>query len=56
MIAVQIEVPIEEATARPRAYSWDEDLELGEVARDVVGRRLRFDDGDGATSRIGAST
>jgi len=43
MIMVQLGVSISEAIARMRAYAFAENQSLAEVARDVVGRRLRFD-------------
>ncbi len=44
MVMVQLNVPIEEALARLRAYSFAEGLPLKDVARAVVSRRLRLDD------------
>jgi GAF domain-containing protein len=43
MVMVQLGGTITEALARMRAYAYAEDRDLGEVARDVVARRLRFD-------------
>jgi hypothetical protein len=43
MILVQLSVTAEEAFARLRAYAYVHDRRLGDVARDVVQRRLRFD-------------
>jgi hypothetical protein len=43
MILVQLGVNAEAAFARLRAYAYAQDRRLGDVARDVVGRRLRFD-------------
>ena len=43
MIIVQLGVPAETAFARLRAYAYAHDRPLGEVARDVVQRRMRFD-------------
>jgi len=43
MVMVQLGVTIDEAMARMRAYAFAEGRPLDEVARDVVGRRLRFD-------------
>jgi ANTAR domain. len=43
MITVQLEVDIAEALARLRAHAYAEERPLSEVARDVVGRRLRLD-------------
>jgi hypothetical protein len=42
MILVQLGVSAEAAFARLRAYAYAHDRRLGEVARDVVERRLRF--------------
>ena len=43
MILVQLGVTAEAAFARLRAYAYAHDRRLGDVAREVVGRRLRFD-------------
>jgi hypothetical protein len=43
MIIAQLGVPAETAFARLRAYAYAHDRALGDVARDVVQRRLRFD-------------
>jgi hypothetical protein len=43
MAMVQLGVSIGEAMARMRAYAYSENRRLGEVARDIVARRLRFD-------------
>jgi hypothetical protein len=43
MILVQLGVSAEAAFARLRAYAYAYDRRLGDVARDVVERRLRFD-------------
>jgi hypothetical protein len=43
MVMVQIAGTISEAMARMRAYAYAENRRLGDVARDVVARRLRFD-------------
>jgi GAF domain-containing protein len=43
MIMVQLGVSISEAIARMRAYAYAENRSLSDVARDVVARRLRFD-------------
>jgi ANTAR domain len=42
MILVQLGVSAEAAFARLRAYAYANDRRLGDVARDVVDRRLRF--------------
>ncbi|MEW1831193.1 ANTAR domain-containing protein [Streptomyces sp. NPDC088196] len=46
MISVQLGVPIQEALLRLRAHAYGSERPLGEVAADVVARRLRFG-GDG---------
>jgi hypothetical protein len=43
MISVQLGVSLEEASVRLRARAFASGLPLGEIADDVVGRRLRFD-------------
>jgi hypothetical protein len=43
MILVQLGTTAEAAFARLRAYAYAHDRRLGDVARDVVERRLRFD-------------
>jgi hypothetical protein len=43
MILVQLGVSVEAAFARLRAYAYAHDRRLGDVAREVVERRLRFD-------------
>ena len=43
MISVQLGVTAAVALTRLRAYAYVQDRRLGEVARDVVARRLRFD-------------
>jgi hypothetical protein len=43
MILVQLGVGAESAFARLRAYAFAHDRRLGDVARDVIERRLRFD-------------
>jgi ANTAR domain len=43
MILAQLAVNAETAFARLRAYAYAHDRRLGDVARDVVERRLRFD-------------
>jgi AmiR/NasT family two-component response regulator len=45
MILVQLGLNAETAFARMRAYAYAHDRTLGEVARDVVDRRLRFNPG-----------
>jgi hypothetical protein len=43
MVAVQLEVDVDEALACLRAHAWSQGRPLGEVAADVVARRIRFD-------------
>lgn len=43
MVMVQLGVTIDEAMARVRAHAYAEGRPVGEIARDVVARRLRFD-------------
>jgi hypothetical protein len=43
MILIQLKVSAEAAFARLRAYAYAQDRRLGDVARDVVERRLRFE-------------
>jgi hypothetical protein len=45
MISVQLDVSLEEALARLRAHAFAASAALGDVAGDVVSRRLRFDPG-----------
>lgn len=47
MVSVQLTVPISDAFLRLRAYAYATDRDLDDVARDVVARRLRFDETDG---------
>jgi hypothetical protein len=47
MLTEQLGVGITEAFARLRAYSYANDLRLADVARDIVGRRLRLNAGPG---------
>jgi hypothetical protein len=47
MVSVQLDVGVGQALIRLRAYSFGSDRPLAEVAADVVGRRLRFDDRSG---------
>jgi hypothetical protein len=44
MIIAQLRVNAETALARLRAHAFATDRPIDEVARDVVGRRLRFDE------------
>ena len=43
MVLAQLEVTAEEALVRLRAHAFSQDRRIGDVARDVVARRLRFD-------------
>jgi hypothetical protein len=43
MIAAQLEVSVLHAMIRLRAYAFANDRPLGDVARDMVARKLRFD-------------
>jgi hypothetical protein len=44
MVSAQLNVSVGRALIRLRAYAFGNDRPLSEVAADVVGRRLRFDD------------
>ncbi|MDV9171057.1 ANTAR domain-containing protein, partial [Streptomyces sp. W16] len=44
MISAQLDVSIQEALLRLRAHAYSSERPLGEIAADVVARRLRFDD------------
>ena len=44
MIAAQLDVDVATALIRLRAFVWSRDLSIDDVAADVVGRVLRFDD------------
>jgi hypothetical protein len=46
MIMIQLGVTITEALVRLRAYAYAEGRLVNDVARDVVARRLRFDETD----------
>jgi hypothetical protein len=52
MVAVQLDMTVGQALIRLRAYAFGNNRPLGDVARDVVARTLRFgsdeDDGDPA--------
>jgi hypothetical protein len=52
MILVQLGIGAEAAFARLRAYAFVHDRRLGDVARDVVERRLRFDPDPPALSDV----
>jgi hypothetical protein len=43
MVMVQLGISLSEAMARIRAYAYAENRRLGEVAHDIVSRRLRLD-------------
>lgn len=45
MVSVQLGVSLEEALARLRAQAFTSGAAIGDIAGDVVGRRLRFDPG-----------
>lgn len=45
MVAVQLSIPLVDALARLRAYAYAENRPLGDVARDVVARRVSFESG-----------
>ena len=53
MVAVQLDISVGQALIRLKAYAFGNDLLLGDVARDVVARTLRFDAGsaEGRTAR-----
>ncbi|MFI6335980.1 ANTAR domain-containing protein [Streptomyces sp. NPDC050535] len=46
MISVQLGTSMEDALLRLRAFAYSSERPLGEVADDVIARRLRFDDDD----------
>jgi hypothetical protein len=48
MISVQLGVSLEEALVRLRAHAFGSSIALGDVAAEVVARRLRLDSGSGA--------
>jgi GAF domain-containing protein len=47
MVAAQLDVSVAQALIRLRGYAFGNDRPLREVAKDVVQRRLRFDDHNG---------
>lgn len=51
MISVQLDIPLTEALVRLRAFAYGRERLIGDVAEDVVARRLRFDD-DGSGPRV----
>lgn len=44
MVAIQLKIPVAEAMVRMRAHAFGEGRGVGEVARDIVARRLRLAD------------
>ncbi len=56
MISVQLGVTMEEALLRLRARAYSSERPLGEVADDVVARRLRFNDNDNTTGDTTSDT
>ena len=53
MLTEQLGTGIAEAFVRLRAYAYAQDRQLGDVARDIVTRRLRLDAGDGPGTGTG---
>ncbi|MFJ6085826.1 ANTAR domain-containing protein [Streptomyces sp. NPDC092369] len=54
MISVQLDIPLAEALVRLRAFAYGSERLVGDVAEDVVARRLRFDDdGSGTHAPVG---
>ncbi|MFJ4785580.1 ANTAR domain-containing protein [Streptomyces sp. NPDC088794] len=49
MISVQLDIPLAEALVRLRAFAYGSERLVGDVAEDVVARRLRFDDDGSGT-------
>ena len=43
MVSVQLSVTVAEALVRLRARAWVDGRPLGELAADIVARRVRFD-------------
>jgi len=52
MVAAQLEVSVGQALVRLRAYAFGNDRPLTDVAKDVVARKLRFDDASGEKDPI----
>jgi hypothetical protein len=52
MVAAQLDCTVALALIRLRAHAFGSERPLGEVARDVVERRLRFDADTGGTHRV----
>lgn len=50
MIAVQLEVSLAEALLRLRAHAYASESSMGDIAAEVVSRRMRFDDSDAGVS------
>lgn len=48
MVSVQLGTSVEEAFVRMRAYAYAHDRRLADVARDIVARRLRLAESEGA--------
>jgi GAF domain-containing protein len=46
MIAAQLDISVGDALVRLRAHAFTTDRPLGDVAGDVIARRMRFDPGD----------
>jgi GAF domain len=44
MVSIQLKIPVAEALVRVRAYAFAHDQPVGEVAADIVARRLRLPD------------
>jgi hypothetical protein len=44
MVSIQLQIPVAEALVRIRAHAYANDRQLGAVASDIVGRRLRLVD------------
>jgi hypothetical protein len=52
MVAAQLEVSVREALVRLRAYAFGNECSLTDVAKQVVDRRLRFDDPNREGDRV----
>ncbi|WP_175551741.1 GAF and ANTAR domain-containing protein [Geodermatophilus amargosae] len=50
MVAVQLDVDVADALRALRAHAWAHDRAIGDVAGDVVARRLRFHDSGNGTA------
>jgi hypothetical protein len=53
MISIQLGVSLAEALLRLRAHAYAADRTVPDVAADVVGRRMRFDNSDSGSTRLG---